>query len=136
MSSRSRAAGEEVRLPDLLGLDRIPKRAYDGFLADYLVEALRAIFPVESGHRRLTPIRSDAPSGKSISRTGKSRYGLGRHRLVDALARPRTLRRWHVPSRCSRGRARARLSAAPARHSLALLPPGPDAVRRLAVRGT
>ena len=149
--------GEQVRLPDLLGLDRIPKRAHDGLLADDLVEALRAVFPIEGSQEREPPIRSDSAEQRALPvcchrRTSRRTRAAVRRRTAQkappgsmgslkvvrlSAKRPaRTLCRGRVPSRCSRWRARARRSAAPARHSLALLPPGPDAVRRLTVRGT
>ena len=58
--------GEEVRLPDLLGLDRIPKRAHDGLLADDLVERLRAIFAIERGQESEPPIRSDSAEQRAL----------------------------------------------------------------------
>src|SRR5207244_2729629 len=42
--------GEEVRLTELVALDRVAERADDGLLADDLVEILRAVLPVERGH--------------------------------------------------------------------------------------
>ena len=42
--------GEEIGLPDLIGLDRVPERADDRLLSDDLVEGLRPVFAVERGH--------------------------------------------------------------------------------------
>ena len=42
---------EEVRLAHLPGGDRVLQRPDDRFLADDLVEVLRAVLPVERGHQ-------------------------------------------------------------------------------------
>ena len=47
---RSARPGEDVRLPHLPVLDRVPQRADDRFLADHVAEVERAIGAVESGH--------------------------------------------------------------------------------------
>ena len=49
---RAARAGEEVRLPHLVSLDRVLERADDRFLADDLVEVLRPVLPVERRHER------------------------------------------------------------------------------------
>ena len=43
-------AGEQVRLANLVALDRVAKRAHDRLLPDDLVEVERAVLPVERGH--------------------------------------------------------------------------------------
>ena len=45
-----RGPGEEVGLPHLVVLDRVLQRPDDRLLPDDLVEALRAVLPVERGH--------------------------------------------------------------------------------------
>jgi hypothetical protein len=42
--------GEEVRLPQLVQLDRVPQRPDDRFLADDVVEVQRPVLAVERGH--------------------------------------------------------------------------------------
>jgi DNA-binding CsgD family transcriptional regulator len=74
------------------------------------------------------------------NRTEASRWaqlnGRSATKSASRSARPRTLLRRRAPSRC-RGRSLGPgRSTAPGRDCLALLPPGPDAVRRLPVRGT
>jgi hypothetical protein len=49
---RAARAGEEVRLADLSGGDRVLQRPDDRLLADDLVEVLRAVLAVERGHCR------------------------------------------------------------------------------------
>src|SRR5205814_7594513 len=44
-------AREQIRLADLAGVDRVLERPHDRLLPDDLVEALRAVLPVERGHR-------------------------------------------------------------------------------------
>ncbi len=43
-------SGEEIRLSDLVVLDRVLERPHDRLLPDDLVEALRAVLPIERGH--------------------------------------------------------------------------------------
>ena len=51
--ARAARAGEEVRLPHLAELDRVPQRPHDRFLPDHVVEVLRPVLPVERGHRSI-----------------------------------------------------------------------------------
>ena len=43
-------AGEQVRLPHLVSLDRVAQRAHDRLLTHHLVEVLGPVLPVERGH--------------------------------------------------------------------------------------
>ena len=47
---RSARPGEEVRLPHLPVLDRVPQRADDRFLADHVPEVERAVGAIQGGH--------------------------------------------------------------------------------------
>ena len=107
----SARAGEEVRLADEVALDRIAKRSHHRLLPDDLVEVERA-----------------GTCGRARSQV---------HATRQVRASPVA----HLPSKARPGRCRRRslgpgCSAAPRRLCLALLPPGPDAVRRLPSRGT
>ena len=48
--ARAARAGEEVGLPELAKLDRVPQRPDDRLLADDVVEVLRPVFAVERSH--------------------------------------------------------------------------------------
>ena len=52
-------AGEQVGLAHLVVADRVLQRAGDGLLADDLVEVLRTVLPVESGHATIQADRYD-----------------------------------------------------------------------------
>ena len=117
-------AREQVGLAHLPCLDRVPQRPDDRLLAHDLVEVLRPVLAVERGHGGAADC---TPLGEPP----------GRQTLAEArVARSRTLLRGRVRA----GAPDARSSQVAPRHlgedCLALLPPGPDAVRRLPVRGT
>ena len=106
--------GEEVRLAHLVVLDRVLQRPDDRLLPDDLVEALRAVLPVERRHPagfNQVERRRRCPAARSVVE-----IGITGGTCVALLG--------------SGG------AAAPERESLALLPSGPDAVRTLPVRGT
>ena len=48
--ARPARPGEQVRLPHLPVLDRVPQRAHDRLLADHVAEVERAVGAVERGH--------------------------------------------------------------------------------------
>ena len=100
-------AGEEVRLPHLVGRERVAQCPHDPLLADHLVEVLGPVLPVEGGH---APSKAECPAAHPSSK--------------------------RVPGRNARRLLGPGRTAAPERESLALLPPGSDAVRMLPVRGT
>src|SRR5439155_24950001 len=52
--------GEEVGLAHLAARDRVLERARHGLLPNHLVEALRAVLPVERGHAAIQADRYDA----------------------------------------------------------------------------
>ena len=63
-------AGEEIGLAHLIVLDRVLQRPDDRFLPDDLVEALRAVLPVEGRHR-LDSIRwGQCPATRSAFEIG------------------------------------------------------------------
>jgi hypothetical protein len=102
-------------------------------------------FPVVLGAARLVVwLRSRAAlgAGGETSTLWGDRMRAGRkvgpHRCRYLLlkARSRGRRRCEPPGRCLRRLLEPGCLAAPERHCLALLPSGPDAVRRLPVRGT
>ncbi len=69
--ARSARPGEEVGLAHLVVLDRVLQRPDDRLLPDDLVEALRAVLPVERRHpvdsSRWVNARPRAPSSRSVS---------------------------------------------------------------------
>ena len=107
----SARAREQIRLADQIALDRVAKRSHDRLLAHHLVEVLGPVLAVERGHECMLEASREK-------------------------VRSRTFRRRRSPGRCRRRSLGPGCSAAPRRLCLALLPPGPDAVRRLPSRGT
>ncbi len=57
--ARAARPGEEVRLADLAGRDRVRKRSHHRFLPDDVLEGLRAVLAVERGHESPTLTRSE-----------------------------------------------------------------------------
>src|SRR5687768_11549028 len=113
--------GEEVGLAHLLARDRVPQGAHDGLLADDLVEVLGTVFAVKRRHPAKTTRPGSGPGDATSQNANKP------------VAHPSS--RAH-PGRCVRRSLGPGCPAAPGRNCLALLPPGPDAVRKLPVRGT
>ena len=76
--ARPARPGEEVRLPYLVALDRVPERPDDGFLADDLREVERPVRAVERRHDaivadRCGPGRLETPGRALRRRTGRPR---------------------------------------------------------------
>ena len=63
---RSARPGEQVRLPHLPVLDRVPQRADDRLLADHVAEVERAVGAVQGGHG---PIVADSGLGRTLLRS-------------------------------------------------------------------
>ena len=63
-------ACEEVCLSHLVGGDRVLQRPDDRFLSDHLVEALRAVLPVQGGH---PPIQAQ---NEPVTRRGLLRFAI------------------------------------------------------------
>ena len=74
-----RGPGEEVGLPELAELDRVPQRPHDRLLPDHVVEVLRPVLAVERGHRiDLSPVARSAfeaasPGGDRVAGSGQAR---------------------------------------------------------------
>ncbi len=80
-SCRFLAAGEEIRLADLAGGDRVLERADDRFLPDDLFEVLRAVLAVERSHR--SDLRRRAWSGDRAGEPLRGCSGEEGRRLVS-----------------------------------------------------
>ena len=63
--ARPARPGEEVRLPHLVVLDRVPQRPDDRLLADHVAEVQRTVGAVQGGHGRFSQTAAGAvpPSG-------------------------------------------------------------------------
>ena len=62
----SAGTGEEVRLPHLVGGERVSERPHDPLLTDHLVEVLGPVLPVEGGH---APSKAEVPGRASVVET-------------------------------------------------------------------
>ena len=69
--ARAARAGEEVRLPHLPVLDRVPQRADDRLLADHVAEVERAVGAVEGGHAPIVADARDLPGGSARGREAR-----------------------------------------------------------------
>src|SRR5581483_10720795 len=89
--------GEEVRLAELPVRDRVAQRAHDRLLPDHLVEALRAVLPVERGHWSDSSRESrSGRAGRTMPHFNRRRAGPGPsptlgtgapHRALDPAGR-------------------------------------------------
>src|SRR5262249_22931692 len=82
-------AREQICLADLARSDRVLQRPHDSLLADDVVEGLRAVLPVESGHGS---IQADPPSPKRAPARSAMWSPIARHEVAAGEGALRTWR--------------------------------------------